>query len=214
MPIGASATLTETEETQSITSALLEYSRHRPLEARAYVTATDAEEYALATWVSGWTPATYTVHQVLFGIGTDYERQLDSREYTVSTHSDGTQWVRFLPRMPAGYVLALVYWGPHSLTDSTETIPAADQAAVVQLAAAYVLQNAANKFSINAASSIQADSVTQSDQAKSYSFQSDDARKNFEEHIKGVKTCRSVRVGWNLDYHNGAGRLFNPGRGR
>lgn len=214
VPIGASATLTEAEETQSLTSALEEYSRHRPRELTAYYTpAGNAQEYALTNWVGAWSTTTNQVVKVVAMVGTDYERTLDSREYTYSIHSDGTAWLRFLPRIPDGYSVALHYYGAHSIADpSTNTVPTEDQPALIQLAASYVLQNAANKFAINAASSVQADSVTQSDQAKSYSFQSDDARKNFEEHIKGTRTMRSARVGWDLDHHNGYGRIFNRGR--
>lgn len=214
VPIGASATLTEAEETQSLTSAIEEYSRHRPRELTAHYTPSgNAQEYALTNWVGGWSNSINQVVRLVAFVGTDYERTLDSREYTYSIHSDGTAWLRFLPRIPDSYVITLVYFGAHSIADpATNTVPTEDQPALVQLAAAYVLQNAANKFSLNAASSVQADSVTQSDQAKSYSFQSDDARKNFEDHIRGTKTLRSARVGWDLDHHNGFGRMFNRGR--
>lgn len=211
VPIGNSAPLTEAEETESITAALQEYGRQVPRRQVAYGTVPESLEVAITSLVATWSDSSNQIEKIRIHVGTIYERTLDSRDYLYSQRSGGA-YLQFLAAQHAGEAYAIHYTGPHSVVDTPSplnTIPDADQAAVVQLAASYVLANAGNKFALNANSSISADAVSQGEQSKAYSFQSKDARAAYERHIAGVKVGRSARIAFDLEYHNGRGRMFN-----
>jgi hypothetical protein len=195
------------KESSCLQSAIEEYSRKKPLLSTLDIVTNGASRYLL----EGWSDVNTARLVRLYVNGKFWV--VDDRDWRVR-QSEGA-WYLFLADVLQGEI-QLEYYGVHVVSDAINTtVPDAHKEPLAHLAAYYILLAAANKMAENANSTIGADSVSQNEQSKAYSFQSKDAFATWERFLNGSKTNRSTRVNWDLSRteHNGMGRFWNR-RGR
>lgn len=203
------------DESKAVENAGRTYSVDRPRKLTAALTSTGAWEYSLSTLVSGWS-GDHLVSQVSGPGGQQYSAPLDSNDWSVYQHADGSWYLRFACSPASGDIFWVEYSAPHTLTEDpdVDTISSDypnDVSAVAHLAASFILDMAANKYAEQFDATIAADAVARP-VSPSYTTLAKEQRDQYEEHMGKKPKVSSARVDWDSSNVGGSDRIFHRRR--
>lgn len=216
--IVSQGTGTTDAEYRCIQSALEVYNQDQPRELVLVISPSGGSvyEYSLSSRVSGWNASQYQVVRVVYPGNKQTENELDNRYWDVYEKSDGTFWLRFTEDSPAsGNDVWVYYTAPHVIDPTTDTLSSdnpGDFQAFCHLAAAYILEMAANYYAKLDESSIGADSQNYRDVTQRYQTQANNMRKVYSDHISRKRGRTSAVINWDTTATGGRDRMFHRRR--
>jgi hypothetical protein len=198
--------------------ALAEHGKHKP---RVVVEDADGDggfDYAL-TGLAEWSAGFSHVRQVEYPVDDDDATAdiLDAADWEIYEKPAGKQ-LRFLEDKPtATESFRVTYTAPHACTDSACTVSAADNDAVMTLAAGEFCEMLATHFAQSGDSTIQADTVDHKSRAAEYAGRARAYKAMYRNHMgvqDGKPAPASGTADWDVTYPGGMDRLTKPGRHR
>lgn len=152
-----------------ILAALEQYGKDRPLVVVLEIEGAGAFDYPVAD-LAGFVDGFSSIERIVYPYDEDdqSDEALDAEAYTIKRLPAGLV-LRFLEASPAEAESFLVeFTRPHTLDASTSTVPAADDEALADLAAAHCCEELAAHYAQSTDSSISADSVDRRSQSAEY----------------------------------------------
>ena len=177
---GAKITLAQTD--RAIVEAVKRYARVRPIEAvQDYAGDSATFDFALPT---GWVPDFSTVRAIEYPAGQRPASLLEPEEWSFYRSATTTVTIRLKTLTPStGQTLRVTWTKPHLVDTSGSTIPAQDEEAVANLAAAVGLRELAAHYANTVDPTMQADSVNYRSKSSEYLKLADELEGQYKQHL-------------------------------
>lgn len=212
----ADGTVTWIEEPDSVNSAINTaiaiYSKHRPAESVKAVTGNAGHDYDAP---SGWVDEFSRIIRIEYPVDEVPAEYLDEDDFTIYSGPSGKK-IRLIADTPAATEAFNITF---TIPRTEATIPAPDEDAVANLAAAICLEMLANAFTQTSDSTIGADAVNYRSKGYEFGQRAKALRKLYSEHM-GIKeddivpAAIAVRDMDGMNYPGGSGRLTHSRRAR
>lgn len=208
------AVLSPDDRQAFIQEAVKRYSQDRPLQVAAEITGDGGFDYDLPDdWEEGFSEP----RQVEYPAGQQQPVYADDNDWLLYQTTDG-RVLRFMAYSPAATeTILLTYTVRHQVTDSTNSIPGADQDAVVNLAGALCCYALARKYAQTSEPTIQADAVNYGSKSGEYAKRGKELEGLYKAHIApaavdGGLPGASVSADWDMNAGWGTDRITHPQR--
>ncbi len=198
-----------------IKTAAYRYSRQRPRSIVTDIPGTDVYDYDLP---SGWVDKFSSIQEVEYPSGSREPEILDGERYTIYRTPTGLK-LRFLEATPAtSKTIRLTYTVPHTIDETTSTVPTPDEDAVCFLAGSLKATAIATHYAQQRDPTLAADRALYSDKSKEYQALAKGLLEMFLAHL-GIKSETELPAAggiadWDRDLSTGTDRLTHPRRRR
>lgn len=209
-----------TQKDRAIGQALLEHSRHKPLEIVEDLSGDGGYAYALSGLAS-WDEDFSSVLAVEYPVDdTDEDQQIlnPGEDWKVYKAPTGRELHFLFDKPAATETFRVTYTAPHAVDADSSTVASMDDAAVQTLAAAKFCRILAARNAANEDSSMAADSVDHVSKRREYEAAAKSYEAEYYDHI-GAKPKSAPKPGcafadWDVDNQDGSDRLTHGRRRR
>lgn len=206
--------ITPADRDKAVGLAVVQYSKDRPKDKSEDVTVTPAGHYIPLPvyWESDFS----SLKMVEFPVDEVPPSYFESGVYSMYNHPTGLK-IQSQYYFTDNDIARVHYTIKHTLTKTSDTIPALDQEAVASWAAAVLCEQLASFYSGSSDSTIAADTVDHANKAKDFAIRAKSLRKRYHDHL-GIDPKRNTAAGEvvDLDKNDSRGndRLMHPRRYR
>lgn len=186
------AKITTAQLDRAIVEAVKRHNRLRPIEAiQDYAGDGTTFDFSVPT---GWVDSFSLVRAIEYPAGRRPPVLLEAEDWQLYRSATTTVKIRLTSSTPAvGETVRVSWTKPHTVDQSQSTIPAQDEEAVANLAAAVALRQLAAYYANTVDATIQADSVNYRSKSSEYSKLAAELEQRYRDHL-GIREGASELV--------------------